>query len=815
MDALYQAWQAVRRQPLRAALSALGMAIGIAAIVAVLAAEESWQGAMEREYERLGGKVISIELPTSVTDLKRCRLQLDDAEAIRRECPDVESVGILLGPIPLAVKSGRNHATLNAYQFSPEFLSIRGWEVERNPAGAASAPTGCLLSPFSAEMLFGRNHRNLLPSELRIQGRRTPLNGIVGVPTETDSNGEGYLLLPEGKDYERFAARSVCIVAASGRLERAVDQIDALLSKRLGAKTPSRFAGGAWRMVADATAARSRLRLFTGMALVCILAVAILGVASTLLVNMEERVREIALRRSLGAQATHIATEVVAESALMCSIGGVAGCALAYALLQTVGTWLFRGESLPFVSRSLGMATSPPAGFVARLPWQAVLVGITACLGAAFFAGVVPALTAAALQPSEALSITPPRRHWVGRLLATAQLAFGVCAAAILLALYAGIGRQSISNFSHFSRADTVDMRRLYQPDRRSDLKSDMALWRAYLKLWESRALMGLLAKRCSAVSAARRIWRAGDLHAKRGSATADLRALIAVDEGIGNETRGDPVTLASGRPVRPSDSRAGLRVCVIGQEIKEKLFGSRPALGQEIRIAGVPFSVVGVAAHFAWRRSGDPQEIVLTPDSDIIIPIAALPRAWLANGVPEIVFELTDPRMADVAQAQIAAETRRVFNLPEGVMPRLVNRAAITARLLRMARDLSLRATLIGSTGLWIALLGLVNVLSASFHARVREIGLLRALGATRWTIKIHGAAEGLVISLVGALVGVCVAAAVAALLGRLTQVPVHIPASWATVVVMASAFAGGMASLLPAAQAAAVEPAVALREE
>jgi putative ABC transport system permease protein len=793
------------------------MAIGIAAIVAVLAAEESWQGAMEREYERLGGKVISIELPTSVTDLKRCRLQLDDAEAIRRECPDVESVGVLLGPIPLAVKSGRNHATLNGYQFSPEFLSIRGWEVTRTAGRTRLPPTGCLLSPFSAEMLFGRNHRNLLPSELRIQGRRTPLNGIVAVPTEIDDAGEGYLLLPLGKNYERFAARWVWIVAASGRLQRAVNQIDALLSKRLGAKTPSRFAGGAWRMVADATAARSRLRLFTGMALVCILAVAILGVASTLLVNMEERVREIALRRSLGAQATHIATEVVAESALMCSIGGVAGCALAYALLQTVGTWLFRGESLPFVSRSLGMATSPPAGFVARLPWQAVLVGITACLGAAFFAGAVPALTAAALQPSEALSITPPRRHWVGRLLATAQLAFGVCAAAILLALYAGIGRQSISNFSHFSRADTVDMRRFYQPDRRGNLKSDMALWRAYLKLWESRASIGLLAKRCSAVSAARRIWRAGDLHAKRASATADLRALIAVDEGIGNETRADPVTLASGRAIRLSDSRAGLRVCVIGQEIKEKLFGSRPALGQEIRIAGVPFSVVGVAAHYAWRFQRDPgREIVLTPDCDIIVPIAALPRAWLlSRGNPTIVFELTDPRMADAAQAQITAQTRRILNLPEGVMPFLANRAATAARLLRMGRDLSLRATLIGSSGLWIALVGLVNVLSASFHARVREIGLLRALGATRWTIKIHGAAEGLVISLVGALVGVCVAAAVAALLGKLTEVPVHIPASWATVVVMASAFAGGIASLLPAAQAAAVDPAVALRQE
>jgi putative ABC transport system permease protein len=125
------------------------------------------------------------------------------------------------------------------------------------------------------------------------------------------------------------------------------------------------------------------------------------------------------------------------------------------------------------------------------------------------------------------------------------------------------------------------------------------------------------------------------------------------------------------------------------------------------------------------------------------------------------------------------------------------------------------LRATLIGSVGLWVALVGLVNILFISLQARARELGLLRALGATRGRIARASVAEGFAIAAVGGIAGCLLAWGLARTLGAAARVPVAIPPAWAAIVFTCTVVACCLAALLPASQAASVDPAEALRTE
>jgi putative ABC transport system permease protein len=163
----------------------------------------------------------------------------------------------------------------------------------------------------------------------------------------------------------------------------------------------------------------------------------------------------------------------------------------------------------------------------------------------------------------------------------------------------------------------------------------------------------------------------------------------------------------------------------------------------------------------------------------------------------------------------EIAEALRKILDLPPHIRPFSANYAQTHSEWSQRARSLSLHATLIGSVGLWVALVGLVNMLFASFHARTREIGLLRTLGATRSSILWSGVGEAVAMAVTGSLLGLGVAGAAALLLSRAAQLPIAVPPVWAAAVLACTAAASCVAALLPASQAASADPALALRQE
>ncbi len=812
LDTIAEAWRFLVRHPLRSILAAIGVAIALGAIVAVLAAEQSWQETTIREFNRLGADLIDIRLPYSQADLRKLRrqqLQPEDAEAIRQQCPAVKFVGFAVHPGYTDIRIGRQHASVNLNLISPDYLRVQEWATVLRAGLAAPTQEGCWLSPMAATKLLGENFRSQLPAQLRVSGRLLALNGIVEVPAFTDDGAEGIVFLP-WQSRKPASSAWVDIHARAPEIRRAAAQINAVLAKRLGAKEYLPLASGPWYAAEHVIAQRRTLRLFIGVTLICVLLVSVLGVMSNLLVNLEEQVREIALRRALGAQTTRIMAEVLVESGLISITGGVIGIALAGGSLQLVKRLLF----------APGMATGgrlPHEAFALHLSWQALAVGAGACLGAALMAGWVPASAAARLEPSQALAVAPSRRFFPGRLLATSQAAVGVCAALVLLSLFAGLARKSLSDLRHLSKVDSIMAYRLAisrpgQARSRYNATSNLKdLSNKFQEVCASQSAMAVLRKDCRGTAAVSRYWNGG-AGVKRGRIVMQA-PVLGVDSGIANPGRGEEgVSLSLGRALMDSDNATRAKVCVIGEGVRSALFGIENPLGKSVRVAGVSYTVVGVVAH-SWSMTDKETGVTISSNNDVILPIDARPQS-LGGGF-QLVFTIADPSQAKAAEGIIQTAFRAAGSLPADYQLLFFNNAESYAQFKQISRDISLRAVLIGSAGLWVALVGLVNMLFASLQTRVREIGLLRALGATREAIVFSTSMEGLSISFVGCIPGVALALGLTTLLGRATDVPVWIPPTWAVIVTVCMAGAGSLAAFLPAAQAAYVNPSDALRHE
>jgi putative ABC transport system permease protein len=131
------------------------------------------------------------------------------------------------------------------------------------------------------------------------------------------------------------------------------------------------------------------------------------------------------------------------------------------------------------------------------------------------------------------------------------------------------------------------------------------------------------------------------------------------------------------------------------------------------------------------------------------------------------------------------------------------------------MRRAAAWRASVIGLSAILVAVIGLVNMLLVSVAQQTREIGLRRALGATRLAIGAMVLLEALLVCVPGCLVGIGVGAIAARFVGGWAQLPVALPMFWICTSIGVALGVGLLASLIPAWRAAKVDPVVALRQE
>lgn len=263
-------------------------------------------------------------------------------------------------------------------------------------------------------------------------------------------------------------------------------------------------------------------------------------------------------------------------------------------------------------------------------------------------------------------------------------------------------------------------------------------------------------------------------------------------------------MTLMQGRFLPDTDPRNAVPVCVLGAKVKEELFGSSGAIGHWVRIGDRRFRVVGILA-------SQGQSLDLNTDELVIIPVAS---AQMLFNIPSLFRILVEARnREDIAPAQ-----KDVLDIlasrHEGEKDvTVITQDAVLATFDRILQALTLAVAGIAGISLGVAGILIMNVMLIAVSQRTREIGLLKAVGATGMQIRNLFFMEAASLSVVGAISGwILGEAGVKIIAGIYPVLPVSAP-WWAVVAAIGTALATGILfSLLPAQRASRLDPVQAL---
>ena len=403
---LLQVWQtalialrALRRNKMRSMLTALGIIIGVASVVAMVAVGNGAQARITSQVSALGQNLLTVFAGSKKSGGVNSGLgsasaiTLEDASAIQREVPDVAAVSPEVSVTAQAIANGRNWSTTVVGE-SQDYLRIRDWKLAAgsmfNESDIRSAAKIAVIGSKTANELFGP----LNPVGQSVRIKNIPFT-IVGL---LESKGAGMgganqddrILIPYTTAMKRLTGdrylRSVNVeIRSSERMDIAQQQITSLLRQRhrLTSDQSDDFNIFNQKEIADTVNSISKIiTLLLGSIAGISLVVGGIGIMNIMLVSVTERTREIGIRIAVGAQPGDIRLQFLIEAVTLSLLGGLIG------VLCGVG-----------VSHLVGMF----ADFKAVVSSGSIILafGVSSVIG--IFFGFYPAHKAAALDPIVAL----------------------------------------------------------------------------------------------------------------------------------------------------------------------------------------------------------------------------------------------------------------------------------------------------------------------------------------------------------------------------------------------------------------------------
>jgi putative ABC transport system permease protein len=268
-------------------------------------------------------------------------------------------------------------------------------------------------------------------------------------------------------------------------------------------------------------------------------------------------------------------------------------------------------------------------------------------------------------------------------------------------------------------------------------------------------------------------------------------------------------IVVSSGRFFDQQDSQSHHKVALVTEDFAVRQYsGIQFAAGHEINIQGLPFVVIGT---FRERVETFGQSEI--QDDTVLIPYSVARYLTDTNAVNQIYFSMSDASSVPLATQRILAvlkarhRAESVYNV--GDLTQVLSLVAKTANAFTIVLLLFATITLVAGG------VGIMNIMLATVSARIREIGIRKAVGATRREIQLQFLSEAVMISLIGGTIGTLAGLALPFSLWAFTQYRLPVSGLSALIAMLVSCLIGITFGTLPAKNASRLDPVESLRHE
>jgi len=269
---------------------------------------------------------------------------------------------------------------------------------------------------------------------------------------------------------------------------------------------------------------------------------------------------------------------------------------------------------------------------------------------------------------------------------------------------------------------------------------------------------------------------------------------------------------LDKGRLFTANEVSSGAAVCVIGETIRQKLFGDSDPVGARLRLNRLSCEVIGTLAAKGQSSMGHDQ------DDLVVIPLRTFQRRVAGHtDISMIQVSMRDGVETEAVQAEIKRvlrERRHLSTTQEDDFD-VMDMKEIASMLSGTTKVLTGLLGAVAAVSLLVGGIGIMNIMLVSVTERTREIGTRLAIGALEWEVLLQFLVEAVVLSSFGGLIGIAVAMAASLILTNVLEVPFVFNAAIIITAFLFSAAVGVVFGYFPARKAAQLNPIEALRHE